>query len=316
MTLRILWRVLALVPILFIISVLTFLIGKASPGDPIKAGLNQTLSADAIDDIRSSYGLDLPLREQYWQWVKGLFSEGGGRSITQGSKVFEMLSDAFVNTLILTFAAIVISVVFGVAIGTIAALNHNRFVDRAIMLLVQIGSNLSIYWFGLILIWVFAIQLKALPSTGMYDMRSGSESFTDLLFHLILPGFSAALMSMLILARFARAGVIDSLESDYLRTFRSQGVGNRVLIGKHVMRNVAPTILNTTGLEIGTLLSGAIFVEFVFNWPGLGAQLVNAIGGHDYPVIQGGVLLVTVIFVLVNLSTDIIQDLLNPRLRS
>ncbi|MBA4025149.1 MAG: ABC transporter permease [Gordonia sp.] len=316
MTPRILWRVLALVPILFIISVLTFLIGKASPGDPIKAGLNQTLSADAIDDIRSSYGLDLPLREQYWQWVKGLFSEGGGRSITQGSKVFEMLSDAFVNTLILTFAAIVISVVFGVAIGTIAALNHNRFVDRAIMLLVQIGSNLSIYWFGLILIWVFAIQLKALPSTGMYDMRSGSESFTYLLFHLILPGFSAALMSMLILARFARAGVIDSLESDYLRTFRSQGVGNRVLIGKHVMRNVAPTILNTTGLEIGTLLSGAIFVEFVFNWPGLGAQLVNAIGGHDYPVIQGGVLLVTVIFVLVNLSTDIIQDLLNPRLRS
>lgn len=316
MTLRILWRVLALVPILFVISVLTFLIGKASPGDPIKAGLHQTLTADAIDDIRSSYGLDLPLHEQYWQWVKGLFSEGGGRSITQGSKVFDMLGDAFVNTLILTAAAIVISVVFGVAIGTIAALNHNRFVDRAIMLLVQIGSNLSIYWFGLILIWVFAIQLKALPSTGMYDLRSGSESFGDLLLHLILPGFSAALMSMLILARFARAGVIDSLESDYLRTFRSQGVGTRTLIGKHVLRNVAPTILNTTGLEIGTLLSGAIFVEFVFNWPGLGAQLVNAIGGHDYPVIQAGVLLVTVIFVIVNLSTDIVQDLLNPRLRS
>ncbi|MET0451544.1 MAG: ABC transporter permease [Mycobacterium sp.] len=310
---RIAGRVLLLPPILLVISILVFLIGKASPGDPIKATLHGTVSAEAIADLQEAYGLNRPLVQQYLSWLAGVF-DGGGRSIIRGTPVFDGLGTAFANTLILTFAAVVVSVVFGVLIGTVAALNHNRFVDRAIMLLVQIGANLSVYWFGLILIWLFALKWKILPATGMRDF-TGDGGPTDLIRHLILPASSAALVSMLILARFARAGVIESLESDYVRTLRSQGAPAWRIIGKHVGRNVAPIIVTTTGLEIGTLLSGAVFVEFVFSWPGVGTELMNAIGAHDYPVIQGGVLLVTVIFVVTNLVTDITADLLNPRLR-
>ncbi|GAC70479.1 ABC transporter permease [Gordonia soli] len=312
LALRILGRVLLLVPVLFVISILVFLLGKASPGDPIKASLHGVLSPDAIADLQQAYGLDDGVVTQYLTWVSSLFTSGGGRSILNGSRVFDTLGTAFANTLVLTAAAVVVSLVFGVAIGTIAALNHNRFVDRAIMLLVQVGSNLSVYWFGLILIWLFALQWKVLPATGMRDTADGG----GLLSHLILPAISAALISMLILARFARAGVIESLESDYIRTLRSQGLPRWRILTKHVGRNVAPLIITTTGLEIGTLLSGAVFVEFVFSWPGVGTDLMNAISAHDYPVIQGGVMLVTVVFVVVNLVTDVIGDLLDPRLRS
>ena len=315
LALRIAGRVLLLVPVLFVISVLVFLLGKASPGDPIKAALHGVLPPDAVADLQRAYGLDDGVVVQYLTWVSSLFTDGGGRSIINGSVVFDTLGTAFVNTLILTAAAVVVSVVFGVLIGTIAALNHNRFVDRAIMLLVQIGSNLSVYWFGLVLIWLFALEWKVLPATGMRD-AGGDGGVGDLLHHLILPAFSAALISMLILARFARAGVIESLESDYVRTLRSQGLPRWRVLTKHVGRNVAPLIVTTTGLEIGTLLSGAVFVEFVFSWPGVGTDLMNAISAHDFPVIQGGVMLVTVVFVIVNLATDIVADLLDPRLRN
>ncbi|MFE0748167.1 ABC transporter permease [Gordonia sp. NPDC058843] len=315
LALRISGRVLLLVPVLFVISILVFVLGKASPGDPIKASLHGVLPPDAVADLQEAYGLNDGVVIQYLTWVSSLFTDGGGRSIINGSRVFDTLGTAFGNTLVLTAAAVVVSVVFGVLIGTIAALNHNRFVDRAIMLLVQIGSNLSVYWFGLLLIWLFALEWKVLPATGMRD-ASGSGGAGDLIHHLILPAFSAALISMLILARFARAGVIESMESDYIRTLRSQGMPRRRILLKHVGRNVAPIIVTTTGLEIGTLLSGAVFVEFVFSWPGVGTDLMNAISAHDYPVIQGGVMLVTVVFVLVNLVTDVVGDLLDPRLRS
>ncbi len=315
LALRISGRVLLLVPVLFVISILVFVLGKASPGDPVKASLHGVLSPDAVADLQKAFGLDDPVVVQYLTWLSSLFTDGGGRSIINGSTVFDTLGTAFGNTLVLTAAAALVFVVFGVFIGTVAALNHNRFVDRAIMLLVQVGSNLSVYWFGLLLIWLFALEWKVLPATGMRD-ASGDGGAGDLFHHLILPAFSAALISMLILARFARAGVIESMESDYIRTLRSQGMPRRRILVKHVGRNVAPIIVTTTGLEVGTLLSGAVFVEFVFSWPGVGTDLMNAISAHDYPVIQGGVMLVTVVFVLVNLVTDVVGDLLDPRLRS
>ena len=309
------WRLLTTIPLLFVVSVLTFVIGKVGKGDPIKNSLSGQLSPAQIKQIRHAYGLDLPLPRQYWHWLTGLFTRDGGTSIVQSQGVFHILWPAYVNTMILAAAAVVISLVLGVLIGTVAGLNHRRFLDRFVMSFVQVGSNLSVYWFGLVLIWIFAIRWRFLPATGKSDAASGSGGVVDVLQHLVLPGFSAAIISMLIIARFARAGVIDALNSDYVRTFRSQGRSRAQVVRRHVARNVAPIILNTTGLEIGALLSGVVFVEAVFNWPGLGSQLVNAIGGHDYPLVQGGVLLVTVTFVLVNLGTDVVQDLLNPRLR-
>lgn len=306
------WRLALVVPLLLVISLLTFALGRLSPGDPIRSALNETLGPEAIAALRASYGLDRPWPQQYLDWVGGLFTDGGGRSIVQGTPVLTLLGPAFANTALLALAAVVVAVVAGTAVGTVAGLNHRRGVDRAIMLLVAVGSNLSVYWFGLVLVWVFALRLRVLPATGMRDLRAGGGPL-DVAGHLVLPALGAALISLLVLARFVRAGVVESLQSDYVRTFRAHGLPRWTIVRRHVARNVAPIVVTTTGLEIGTLLSGVVFVESVFNWPGLGSQMVTAISGHDYPVIQGGVLLIAVVFVVVNLLTDLAGRALDPR---
>lgn len=311
---RILWRLLNLIPLLFVISLLVFFISQAGPADPIKDALSQKLSAEQIEQIRSAYGLDRPPWVQYLSWLKDMFLHGGGISLTVRSPVSGIVYPAFRNTLILGAAATILTVVLGVAIGFLAGVRHGRLADRVAMLVVQIGSNLPIYWFGLIIIWLTAVRLDWLPSGGMHDLR-GDGGFGDLLLHLIAPAFAASLVSMLIIARFVRAAVIESDQSDYVRTFRSQGFGRAAILRKHVGRNVLPPIVNTTGLTVGSVITGVVFVETIFSWPGLGSVLLNAIEGSDYPVIQSGILLVAVTFVIVNLVTDVVLDLLNPRLR-
>ncbi|GAA2898591.1 ABC transporter permease [Streptosporangium fragile] len=310
---HILWRLLNIVPVLFVVSVLTFLVGRLTPGDPIEAQFARDHTPEQIEAIREAYGLNLPVWEQYAKWVSDLFTAGGGQSIVQNQPVFDILGPNFVNTLILTAAGVVICAVFGILVGLIAGTNHRRFLDRFAMLFVQVGSNLSVYWFGLILIWIFSLQLQWLPTSGMESRNGGGLG--DVLAHLVLPGFSAALISMLVLARFTRLGIVQNLQADYVRTFRSQGLPRWKLIGKHIGRNILPPVVNIIGLEIGTLITGVIFVESVFNWPGIGTQLVNAVNGKDYTLIQGGVVLVALCYLVVNLLTDITVDALNPRLR-
>ncbi|MGU3586657.1 ABC transporter permease [Rhodococcus sp. C26F] len=306
-------RALNIVPILVIVSVLAFLLGALTPGDPVEAQFASRFTPEQLDEIRATYGLDRPLWEQYFVWVKNLFADGGGLSLTLGTPVFDILVPNFVNTLILTAAGVVVCLVFGTAIGFVAGIFHNTWIDRVVMLVVQIGSNLSVYWFGLVLISVFALQLKWLPVGGMESRGGGG--FGDLLQHLVLPAVSAALISMLVLARFVRVGVIRERSSDWFRTFRSQGITPQTLYGRNVFRNILPSVVNITGLEIGTLITGVFFVEIVFNWPGIGTQLVNAVNGKDYPVIQGGIVLVALCYLVVNLVTDVVVDGLNPRMR-
>ncbi|MEU6430721.1 ABC transporter permease [Microbispora sp. NPDC046973] len=310
---HILWRVLNIVPVLLVVSALTFLVGRLTPGDPIEAQFARDHTPEQVEAIRASYGLTLPLWQQYVRWVKDLLTAGGGMSIVQNQPVFDILLPNFANTLILTAAGVVICAVLGVVIGVVAGTSHRGFLDRFAMLFVQTGSNLSVYWFGLILIWIFSLRLGWLPASGMESRNGGG--FGDLLAHLALPGLSAALISTLVLARFTRLGIVQESHSDYVRTFTSQGVPRRRLVGKHIGRNILPAVVNIIGLEIGTLITGVIFVESVFNWPGIGTQLVNAVNGKDYPLIQGGVILVALCYLLVNLLTDIAVDALNPRLR-
>ncbi|GGL19512.1 ABC transporter permease [Nocardia jinanensis] len=307
------FRVLNVTPILFLVSILAFLLGVLTPGDPVEAQFASRFTPEQLDELRATYGLDRPLWEQYFVWLKNLVADGGGLSLTLGTPVFDMLVPPFLNTLILTVAGAFVCVVFGTLIGAVAGIFHGTWIDRAVMLLAQIGSNLSVYWFGLVLISVFSLQLGWLPVGGMQSRGGGG--FGDLLEHLVLPAVSAALISMLVLARFVRIGVIREAATDYVRTFRSQGVPLRTVYRRNIFRNIAPSIVNVTGLEIGTLITGVFFVEIVFNWPGIGTQLVNAVNGKDYPVIQGGIVLVALCYLLVNLITDVIVDALDPRLR-
>jgi peptide/nickel transport system permease protein len=311
---QILLRLLNLIPLLFVISVLVFFIAQAGPADPVKDVLSQKMSEEQIQQIREAYGLDRPAWQQYLSWMQDMFTNGGGISLSVRSPVSEIVLPAFRNTLILGAAAALITVVLGSAIGFVSGIWHGRLADRVAMLFVQIGSNLPIYWFGLIIVWLTAVKLGWLPAGGMHDLRSDG-GFADLLRHLVAPAFAASLVSMLIIARFVRSAVIETAQSDYIRTARSQGFGRRAILGKRLGRNILPPIVNVTGLTIGSVITGVVFVETIFSWPGLGRVLVNAIAGSDYPVIQFGILLVAVTFVVVNLVTDIALDLLNPRLR-
>jgi peptide/nickel transport system permease protein len=311
---RILLRLGGLVPLLFVISLLVFFISQAGPADPVKDVLSQKMTPEQIQQIREAYGLDRPAWAQYLSWLRDMFLHGGGISLSVRSPVSGIVFPAFLNTLILVAAATVVTLVLGVAIGFVSGIRHGRLTDRVVMLFVQIGSNLPIYWFGLIIIWLTAVQWKWLPPGGIHDLRSDG-GVGDLLLHLIAPAFAASLVSMLIIARFVRAAVIESDQSDYIRTYRSQGFGRAAILGKHIGRNILSPIVNITGLTIGSVLTGVVFVETIFSWPGIGGVLLNAIAGSDYPVIQSGILLVAVTFVVVNLITDVLLDLLNPRLR-
>ena len=311
---QVMWRVAYLIPLLFVISLLVFFISQAGPADPIRDALSQKMSPEQIEQIRQAYGLDRPAWAQYLSWLKDIFTNGGGLSLSVRSPVSGIVLPAFRNTLILGAASVFLTVVLGVAIGFVSGIRHGRLVDRVAMLFVQVGSNLPVYWFGLIIIWLMAVQLRWLPAGGMHDLRSDG-GVGDLMLHLIAPAFAAALVSMLIIARLVRGAVIETKQSDYIRTYRSQGFGRAAILGKHIGRNVLPPIVSTTGLSIGAVITGVVFVETIFSWPGIGSVLLNAIAGSDYPVIQAGILLVATTFVVVNLVTDVLLDLLNPRLR-
>lgn len=308
----VLLRLAQAVPLLFLISLLVFLIAKLVPGDPIANALAGQLSSEAIEQIRHVYGLDKPAAVQYLLWLKNLFSGDWGTSLTLRAPVIEVLSSAFANTAILTGAAVLLCLIPGVAVGVTCGLLQGTRRDRLVMLLVQLGHNIPIFWLAVFFIWLFAVKLRWFPVSGMYDMR-GDRGLGDLLHHLFLPALSTALISMLILARQVRHSVIDIMNADYIRTYRALGYPTVLLLWRHLGRNLLAPIVSITGLQIGYLLSGVIFIEKIFAWPGIGTQLYNAAAGQDYPTIQTGVMLIAVCFLVVNLLSDILQDWLDPR---
>jgi peptide/nickel transport system permease protein len=315
MTRSIFGRLLQAVPVFIVISILVFVAVHAAPGDPIENSLAGILSPEAIDRIRAEYGLDQPVYLQYFAWLKQLFALNWGYSLVRRVPVLDLISPAFLNTMILTGAAVVICAVFGVIVGIFSGLRRGGLLDRGVMSVVQMAHNLPAFFLGLVLIWIFGVQLKWLPTSGMYDMR-GDRGFADAARHLILPAVSAAVVSMLVLARLIRASTIELMASDHIRTLRSQGFSKGRLVRGHLLRGLASPIVNMTGLQIGYLLSGVVFIEAVFNWPGIGSLLYAAAAGRDYPVIMAGVMLVAAVYLLINLLTDVILDLLNPRLRA
>ncbi|PLZ01799.1 ABC transporter permease [Burkholderia sp. WAC0059] len=308
-------RLLQAIPLFLAISVLVFASAHLAPGDPISNALTGQVSQASIDAIRHAYGLDRPLAGQYFVWLGHFLSGQWGDSIVLRVPVASILGPAFRNTLLLAGAAVVICVVFGVAIGVAAGLNRGSRVDLFSMFAIQLGHNVPIFWLGLALVWLFSLKLHWLPSSGIADLR-GDGGPLDLARHLVLPAFSAAVISMLILARLVRASVIEIARSDYVRTCESLGFPRANILWRHLGRNLLSPVVNMTGLQIGYLLSGVILVENVFAWPGLGAQLYVAAAGRDYPLEQAGVMLVAACFVVANLVTDVALDLLNPRLRT
>lgn len=296
------------------VSLVVFLLLQLVPGDPAVTILGSGATASAVAELRSELGLDRALPIQFFDYLGGLLQGDLGRSLTVNAPVTDIMVPRFVNTLILTGAALLLCIMIAVPLGVIAAHKQYSLFDRMSMVISMAGASVPVYWFGLLLIGVFAITLGWLPTSGMYDPRFPG-GVGDLLAHLVLPAIAAALVPLAVIARMTRSVMIDILAQDYIRTLRASGLSTSSVLWRHALRNALPPIVNITGLQVGYLLGGVVFVEVVFGWPGLGQQLYTSITQRDIPVVQAGVLFIALAFVIINLVADMAVGLLDPRTR-
>ena len=311
---HILGRILTVIPVLLGVSIFVFLLMHLAPGDVTSTMLGPMASPEAREAMREYLGLDQPLPVQYGTWLGHLLSGDFGTSWVHRRSVAEIIFPKFMATAVLALTSALIAYVIGFFSGLFAASRSYSLSDRIVMGFVLVLGSTPLYWLGLILVLVFALNLRWLPATGMTKIVDGG-GVIDVLAHLILPSIASALPSAAIVARVTRATMLETLKQNYIRAARAKGVSHRVILRKHALRNAAPPILTVGGMELGYLLGGVVFTEVVFNWPGIGNQLYQSIVGHDIPVVQGAVLLIAFAFVVINLLVDVINTYIEPRTR-
>jgi peptide/nickel transport system permease protein len=323
---------LLLIPILIGLSILVFVWIRALPGGPAQALLGERADAESIAEIREQYGLDKPVYEQYWTYVKTTLQGDLGTSVTTRRPVVDELEQRFPATIELTIAALIFATVLGIPLGFVAAKKYGTATDHASLLVSLIGISIPVFFLAILLKYVFAVKLGWLPTVGRIDARTDLEhptnfytldallagdlqAFWDVIKHLILPAIALGSIPLAITARITRASVLDVQNEDYVRTARAKGLPPRIVDQRHIFKNALLPIVTIIGLQAGLLLSGAVLTETVFAFPGMGTWLVDAIEQRNYPVLQGGILFVSLIFVMVNLLVDISYAFINPRIR-
>lgn len=307
-------RLVSTVLVLVGVSVLVFLLVQLVPGDPARAALGMAATEEQVAQVRQEMGLDEPVYVQYFAWAGDVLRGDLGQSLALSQPVSSILFPKLLNTIILACGSLAIAVVAGVSLGMLAGTRQYSGTDRGAMFVALFGASVPIYWLAIVFVGVFALNLGLLPSSGIYDVRDPG-GFLDLLRHLIMPAVATAMVSTAVIARLTRSTVVETLQQDFVKTLRASGIPERRIVWRHVFRNILPPLTNITGLQVGYLLGGVIFAEVVFNWPGLGLQLYTAITARDFPMIQAGVLFIALVFVLVNLLTDFVVALLDPRVR-
>jgi peptide/nickel transport system permease protein len=307
-------RLLGVLPVMFGVSVVIFILMHLAPGDVATVLLGPQATEAAKAELRHVLGLDLPLPLQYGKWLLRTATGDLGISIATQLNVAALVLPRFLNTLLLTVASLFVSVVIGYSIGLLAALRAQSVFDRATMTVTMLAGSAPPFWLGLILVLLFAIRLHWLPVSGMVDM-AGDGGALDVLRHLILPAVTTALGPAAIITRMVRSSVREALDRPHVRVARAKGLSSGTLMRRHVILNALPPIITITGLQLGYLLGGALMTEVVFAWPGLGALLYDSITARDIPVVQATTLLIALSFVLVNILVDVVNVLLDPRLR-
>ncbi|MDQ2784937.1 MAG: ABC transporter permease [Chloroflexota bacterium] len=300
----ILKRVLAVIPVLVIISFLTVALLRLVPGDAAATLAGETATPQQIVAIRHDLRLDRPIPVQYALFMRDLLHGNLGRSLKTNRLVTDELRARFPYTAQLALAAMFISVILGVTIGIISATRQNTILDNIVMVGVITGYSIPSFWAGLLLILLFGVKLHILPFLGDESPKN-----------LILPAVTLGLQPAAVFARLTRASMIEVIHLDYVRTAWAKGLRERTVIVRHALKNALIPVVTVIGLEVGGLLGGAVITETIFNWPGIGTMAVTAINSHDYPIVQGVVLLATFIFVAINLIVDLLYGFLDPRIR-
>ncbi|WP_339060376.1 ABC transporter permease [Tepidibacillus marianensis] len=305
-------RLIALIPVLIGVSILTFLIMHISPGDPAKIILGSKATEESLQQLRIDLGLNLPLYQQYLRWITNIFKADWGRSIQMKMEVLPLIIDRFGATLILTIVSAGIASITGVLFGVVAAVKKYSFTDRFLMILTLVGFGMPVFWLGIILQIEFGLNLDWLPISGMHS--PGQTGFFDILPHLILPSVSLAVGSSAIIARMTRSSMLEVLEQDFIRTAKAKGLKSKKVIYKHALKNAFIPVLTVIGMQVGFLLAGAVLVEMVFSWPGIGTLMIKGILARDFPLVQGIILFVATSYVIVNLIVDLLYAYLDPRI--
>ena len=307
-------RLLATVPILLGLSVIVFAMMAAIPGDPGTAILGSYATPENVERLNRQLGLDRSLVEQYLTWLGNLLQGDMGRSYALNRPVADEVFERFGATLILAGASLLLCSLFGLLAGVIAAVGQFGWRDRIVTFLVLIGISTPSFWLGLLLIMLFAVELQWLPASGMYAIYGGGGPL-DLLAHLALPAITLAVVATAVIARLTRTAMLEVLRQDYVRTARAKGVSERRVIYRHAFKSALVAVIPVIGIQTGFVLGGAVYIETVFQWPGIGRMLVNAISTRDLLLVQGGVLVVAASYVFFNLLADVAQTLVDPRLR-
>ena len=307
-------RLLAAVPVLLGLALIVFLIMALIPGDPATAILGNFATPENVARLNAQLGLDKPLPQQYLIWLGNMLQGDLGRSFALNRPVLDEVLERFSATLILAGAALVLCSIFGLLAGIVSAVRQFGWTDRIVTFFVLVGISTPSFFLGLLLILFFAVKLRWFPASGMYAIYGGGD-LPDLLYHLVLPAITLAAVATGVIARLTRTAMLEVLRQDYIRTARAKGLSERRVIYRHAFRAALVSVIPVIGIQAGFVLGGAVYIETVFQWPGIGAMLVNAISTRDILLVQGGVLIVAASYVLFNLLADVLQSMLDPRLR-
>ncbi|MCL2332950.1 MAG: ABC transporter permease [Actinomycetia bacterium] len=328
-------RILMVIPVLIGVSIIVFCLLRVFAPDPAPIVLGQHATQASMQKWRDANGLNKPVTTQYLEYVQGIFKGDLGKSYYTQTKVTDEIKARFPATIELAITAIIFATIFGIILGVIAAVKKNSILDAVSTLIALVGVSIPIFWLGILLMMIFCGPGKHFISfpaggritplmspaqiTGLYTLDAlltgNWASLQDAVRHLVLPAFTLGMYSMAIITRITRSTMLDSLNQDYVRTARAKGIREIKVVMKHALRNSMIPVTTVIGLQFGGLLGGALLTESVFSWPGIGKFMVGCILNSDFPIVQGIVLLVAVIFVLVNLAADIGYAFLDPRIR-
>ncbi len=305
-------RLLQLIPTLFFVILTAFLLMKLIPGDPALTLLGPQASPEDIARFRQQLGLDKPVLVQFVVYLSRVFKGDLGKSLIYRQDVLSLILERLPVTITLSISALLIAVVVGIPLGILAALKHNSLADLLVTSIAMVGISVPIFWFGMVLIVVFALQLGWLPAVGLGDPGKG---IWDVIKHFILPSLALGLLSSGTIMRFTRSSMLEVLNQDYVRTAHAKGLGKAKILYRHALRNALIPVITVIGLQLGNLLAGAVLTETVFALPGLGKLMVDGIFRRDYLLVQGEILFVAIMYILVNFAVDVTYALINPKIR-
>jgi len=305
-------RLLATIPVLVLIAVITFAILHLAPGDPASVLLGDQGTAEEVEELRKKMQLDRPIYVQFGTWFVQVVQGDLGKSVFSGQPVLHALAERLEPTLALASLSAMLAILIAIPLGVLAAWRANTWIDRGAMILSVLGWSIPAFWLGINLIFLFGLQLRILPVMGYMPLKEGVVPFLK---HLIMPVVTLGLVNAALIARMTRASMLEILQEDYIRTARAKGLTERLVLIRHALRNAAIAIITIVGLSFAALVAGVVVTETVFAIPGVGRLVVDAVLRRDYPIIQGAILMVGSTYVFINLAVDLLYTYFDPRVK-